>query len=68
MNEHDMKIIQMAIGYAEDVIRKVVVDNGMEPHELDKKGYEFLSDAFYAMNTCWLNIQYKYFEKDGGEQ
>lgn len=65
MNEHDLKIIQSAIGYAEDVIRFVANDNGIQPHELEGRGYQTISDAFYAMNSCWLDIQSKF---NGGDK
>lgn len=57
MNKNDLKLAQMAIGYAEDVIRRICITNCMETYELGQNGYKSLETAFYAMNTCWLDIQ-----------
>ena len=57
MNKNDLKLVQMAIGYAEDVIRRICLTNGMETYELGRNGYQNLESTFYAMNSCWLDIQ-----------
>lgn len=63
-SKKDLKIIQMAVGYAQDVIRYIATENGVQTHELENRGYKRLSDVFYEINALWLEIQR---ELNGGE-
>ena len=63
-NNNELKHIQMAVGHAQDVIRFIAAEHGVQPHELENRGYKRLSDVFYEINSLWLDIQR---ELNGGE-